>query len=73
MNVLVVFFSVTFLLVGTSFSQSVSDTEEVRDIDSIVLVNYDDLAPRPMLDPDFESDLRDYCRCEDICLDKEEE
>jgi hypothetical protein len=59
MNVLVVLFSVTFLT-------ATPQIEVQPDVDLIVFDDEEELIPRPMLDPDFESDLRDYCKYEDI-------
>jgi hypothetical protein len=61
MIVLVTVFSVTVL--------ATPPEEPIQpDIDIIVLDDEDDFKPRPMLDPDFESDLKEYCKYEDIDL-----
>lgn len=73
MHWLVVFFSVTFLMTPVINSQVLPPQYE---FDVTVLDEDDDLRLRPMLDPDFEEDFREYCKCEDIDishLDKEEE
>jgi hypothetical protein len=74
MSVLVVFFGVTFFMMTVGATPNVLPPQ--YDIDVIVLDDDEDLIPRPMLDPDFESDLREYCKYEDIDtshLDNKEE
>jgi hypothetical protein len=70
--VLVVYFLVTFLAISTAMPQVL---EPQYEIDLIVLDDDEELTSRPMLDPDFEIDLRNYCNSEDIDtshLDEEE-
>lgn len=64
MNALIVVFIATFF-----FNYVVATAEEAKPQQvTIVLDDEEDLKPRPMLDPDFDEMLKEYCKYEEIDL-----